>query len=229
MLDDEHDDYDDISGDLKDKVKLFALEYLIDMNGTQAAIRAGYAANSAHVTASRLLSNDKVQNFLTQEKKARSERLRIDADSVLNMYWAMATADYNEVSSVRRIACQLCHANDGTEKKVEPSYLINPDCKNCLGDGMPYVHIADTSKLSAVGKMIYQGAKQTKFGIEVVTADKMKALENVSRFLGMFKDTINHISDDGSMTPAPVTQDLTRYSDEELRQLIAIAERNQTN
>lgn len=38
----------------------FALEYTIDFNGTQAAIRAGYAEGSAHVTASRLLRNAKV-------------------------------------------------------------------------------------------------------------------------------------------------------------------------
>ena len=39
------------------KRKLFALEYLKDLNGTQAAIRAGYSPTMARVTASRMLSN----------------------------------------------------------------------------------------------------------------------------------------------------------------------------
>jgi len=52
---------------LKDKEKLFAKEYLKDMNGTQAAIRAGYKAgknnSSAAVQASRLLRNEKVSAY----------------------------------------------------------------------------------------------------------------------------------------------------------------------
>jgi phage terminase small subunit len=40
----------------------FAQEYVIDFNGKQAAIRAGYAEGSAEVTASRLLRNAKVRS-----------------------------------------------------------------------------------------------------------------------------------------------------------------------
>lgn len=40
--------------------QIFANEYVIDLNGTRAAIAAGYAPNSADVTASQLLDNPKV-------------------------------------------------------------------------------------------------------------------------------------------------------------------------
>jgi phage terminase small subunit len=46
------------------KQQRFVHEYLIDLNGKQAAIRAGYAAASAEVTASRLLSQDKVSDAI---------------------------------------------------------------------------------------------------------------------------------------------------------------------
>jgi len=93
--------------------------------------------------------------------------------------------------------------DDDDAREIDPSREPNPDCGICRGEGSPHVHIADTSKLSPSAKLLYQGAKETKFGIEVQTADRMKALDNVARHLGMFKDTVNHVSEDGSMTPAP--------------------------
>ena len=41
--------------------QLFIMEYVVDLNGKQAAIRAGYSAKTAEVQASRLLSHVKVQ------------------------------------------------------------------------------------------------------------------------------------------------------------------------
>lgn len=51
--------------ELRPKQKRFVEEYLIDLNGKQAAVRAGYAAGSAHVTASRLLSRPDIRNLVT--------------------------------------------------------------------------------------------------------------------------------------------------------------------
>ncbi|MGE9266402.1 terminase small subunit, partial [Escherichia coli] len=42
---------------LSEKQRRFVAEYLIDLNGTQAAIRAGYSAKTAQEQSSRLLSN----------------------------------------------------------------------------------------------------------------------------------------------------------------------------
>lgn len=62
----------------------FVDEYLIDLNGKQAAIRAGYAATSAEYQASRLLSNDKVKNAIAERKAVRSNRTSVDSDYVLH-------------------------------------------------------------------------------------------------------------------------------------------------
>ncbi|QFT84960.1 Terminase small subunit [Halomonas sp. THAF12] len=62
----------------------FVDEYLVDLNGKQAAIRAGYAERSAEGTASRLLSNAKVAEAIAQRKAQRSERTKVDADYVLH-------------------------------------------------------------------------------------------------------------------------------------------------
>ncbi len=62
----------------------FVDEYLIDLNGTQAAIRAGYSEKCAEVTASRLLRNAKVAAEIANRQEERSKRTQIDADYVLH-------------------------------------------------------------------------------------------------------------------------------------------------
>lgn len=61
----------------------FVKEYLVDLNGKQAAIRAGYAKNSAEVTASQLLRNPKVQEALQKAIQKQEERTEITSDWIL--------------------------------------------------------------------------------------------------------------------------------------------------
>ena len=53
-----------------EKRAIFVREYLIERNGTRAAIAAGFSAKSAAVTASKLLKNPKIQAELTRLQKA---------------------------------------------------------------------------------------------------------------------------------------------------------------
>lgn len=69
--------------DLSPKQERFCEEYLLDLNGKQAAIRAGYAAATAEVQASRLLRNVKVQQRVDDLKAARSQRVALDGNYVL--------------------------------------------------------------------------------------------------------------------------------------------------
>ena len=68
---------------LTDKQELFCREYLVDLNATQAAIRAGYSENTASEQGARLLVNVKVQNYIQELKQQRNDRNKIDADYVL--------------------------------------------------------------------------------------------------------------------------------------------------
>ncbi|EPL9570915.1 terminase small subunit [Providencia rettgeri] len=69
---------------LTDKQEIFCREYLIDLNATQAAIRAGYSEKTANRTASENLSKPDIQLRISELLKKRSDRLQIDADYVLN-------------------------------------------------------------------------------------------------------------------------------------------------
>lgn len=61
----------------------FVDEYLIDGNGKQAAIRAGYAPGSAEVTASRLLRRDKVASALAARQRKASQKVDVTVERVL--------------------------------------------------------------------------------------------------------------------------------------------------
>lgn len=66
-----------------EKRALFVREYLIDRNGTRAAIAAGFSSKSAHTTAHRLLKNAKVRELIDSLEAERLERLDITADRIL--------------------------------------------------------------------------------------------------------------------------------------------------
>lgn len=69
---------------LTDKQEMFCREYLIDLNATQAAIRAGYSEKTARATGSENLSKPDIQEFIATLKLARNEKAEIDADYVLH-------------------------------------------------------------------------------------------------------------------------------------------------
>ena len=68
---------------LTQKQRRFCSEYPIDLNGTQAAIRAGYSSNGAEVTGHRLLRNPKVAARIAKTLNERIERTEITADWVI--------------------------------------------------------------------------------------------------------------------------------------------------
>jgi phage terminase small subunit len=96
-------------GELTPKQQRFVDEYLVDLNATQAAIRAGYNAKTAQVQSSRLLSNVMVGAAISAAQAARSERTQVTADEVLKRLWSMATADANELVEFRRRCCRHCY------------------------------------------------------------------------------------------------------------------------
>jgi phage terminase small subunit len=68
---------------LTSKQTLFVSEYLVDLNATQAALRAGYSAHTANVLGSRLLHKPEVAEAILRAVEARAERLQLSSEDVL--------------------------------------------------------------------------------------------------------------------------------------------------
>lgn len=83
--------------ELTPKQARFVDEYLVTLNGTQAAIKAGYAEAGANVTASKLLANPNLRAIIDQRKLERSAETKIDAAWVLKRLAAEAEADINDI------------------------------------------------------------------------------------------------------------------------------------
>lgn len=64
---------------LTDKQEMFCREYLIDLNATQAAIRAGYSGKTANRTASENLSKPDIQSRIAELKAQRNDLVGINA------------------------------------------------------------------------------------------------------------------------------------------------------
>lgn len=67
---------------LGEKQKRFVREWLVDMNGTRAAVRAGYSEKSAANTASRLMKDPDVQAYRNELLKAKFDELGITRHSL---------------------------------------------------------------------------------------------------------------------------------------------------
>lgn len=84
----------------------FVAEYLVDLNATQAAIRAGYSERTAKQQGARLLTKGDVQAELQAAMKARAERTEVTQDRVLKELARLAFFDmrklYGEDGSLKR-------------------------------------------------------------------------------------------------------------------------------
>jgi len=165
---------------LTDKQKRFCEEYLIDLNATQAAIRAGYSPKTAEQTASRLLRNVKVQEYIAKRQKELSRSTEITQERVIKELALIAfsnNADYAHV----------------VEKKMQVEAggaLVDVLDK----DGNPVMYRTVepvlTEELTEEQKRALAVIKKGRDGLEVKSCDKVKALELLGKHLGIFTDKI---------------------------------------
>lgn len=93
------------------KQKRFCDEYLIDLNATQAAIRAGYSKNYANTNASKLLQNTTVKKYIDERMAEKEDSLIAKQDEVLKYLTAVMRGESR--SSV------LAMAGDGFQEVIE--------------------------------------------------------------------------------------------------------------
>jgi phage terminase small subunit len=157
------------SGELTDKQRLFCIYYVKSFNQTMAAIKAGYAPESAHVRGSELVRNSKVAAEIRRIKGKMTSELFLDAMDVLNKYVKIAFADITDYLSFGRKEVTDINPVTGKEHKFEVNYVDFKD------SGM-------------IDGTIVSEVKQGKDGVSIKLADKMKALEKLSLYFDLFPD-----------------------------------------
>lgn len=146
---------------LTDKQEMFCQEYLVDLNGTQAAIRAGYSEDSATPDASRLLTYANVQSRLAALKAERVKRCQVSQDEV--------------IQELRR-----CGFSDMRHFANWNDYSVTLKSSDTLTDD-------DAACIESLGQTVTKDGGSLSFKLH----SKTKSLELLARHLGMLNDKFN--------------------------------------
>jgi len=146
---------------LTDKQQRFVEEYLIDLNATQAAIRAGFSVKNAGKIGPELLGKTRVKLAIDKAMAERSRRTGITQDRVLQELAKIAFVNATDV--------------------------INMDEATIRGDA----NREDTAAIASVKVKTIPGEEGDIVEREVKMCDKLKALELIGKHLGMFTDKVN--------------------------------------
>lgn len=174
-------------GKLTDKQKAFVQEYLVDMNGTQAAIRAGYTSNVLYAgnIAFRLLKKVDIQKALSAAKAKRDKRVGISQDRVMLELARVAFSSMKEFAKW-----------DGNTVGLRDSDELSEDSLACVQE---------------VSETVTAAGGSTKIKLH----NKLQALELLMRATGMLSKDEKPQDDDEqervpSMTKAQALEELKK-------------------
>lgn len=185
---------------LTEQQEKFALEYLVDLNARQAAIRAGYSEKTAASQASRLLTNVNIQKLISEGRKKLAHKTEITVERILTEYARIAFMDIRDA-----------YTEDGKLKPIQD---------------MPKDVAAAISGIDFEAMFEGSGEDRTRVGdlVKIRLSDKTKALDSLSRHLGMFNDQlfvrglIGHTRlPDAEAYASMTTEDLARELDAEIQ------------
>ena len=160
--------------ELTPKQARFVEEYLIDLNATQAAIRAGYSAKTANDQIGKLLATPHVKAAIEAGKVSRSERTQIDAAWVLRRLAAEAEADmadiYFENGAIKPVHEWPKIWRQGLVAGVEHVEVKDAE-GNATGDVVVKIKVSDrVRRLELIGKHVGVQAFQENIAVSGVEA-----------------------------------------------------------
>lgn len=162
---------------LTPKQERFCQEYLIDLNATQAAIRAGYSAKTAHEIGAQNLAKLSIAARISELQQERSERTQIKADAVLK---ELAIAGFGRIADMA---------------KARPDGLLELNFRDATRDQLAIIASIKTKTRIIAGEEDEPPA--TEVECEVKALDKLKALELLGKHLGLFRDKLEMTGKDG--------------------------------
>ncbi len=155
----------------------FIAEYLIDLNATQAAIRAGYSEKTASQGAAQLLANIKIKTEIEARQAKMAEKHEITADRILSELAKIGFANMQD----------YLHTDENGTPRLDWGHLSRTQAA-ALSEVTVDEFIAKTGEKDEDGNPIYGPARKVKFKLH----DKQTALLSLGKHLGMFKDRVEY-------------------------------------
>jgi phage terminase small subunit len=160
---------------LNRRQEMFAREYLVDYNATQAALRAGYSARTAYSQGQRLLKHVEVRRLLDEADAERRKRLQLSADDVLGELALLGRSDIGQVLDFT-----------GDELRLRPANLIPESARRAIS----------SVKVRRYTEGHGDDARQVEV-TEFKLWDKLSALEKVGKHLDLFREKLELLGKDG--------------------------------
>ncbi len=183
---------------LTPKQEMFVKEYLIDLNATQAALRAGYSEKTAYRTGADNLKKPQIQEAIRQAMQKREQRTEITADKVLEEYAKLGFSDVTDYLQVVTERVLVGHDKETGEP---------------ISDISQFVLMKDTKDISPEKLAAISEVKQHKDGsISFKLHDKRGALDSIAKHLGMFTERIEHTGKDGGPITVKFEGELEKWS-----------------
>ena len=154
---------------LTDKQEMFCKEYLIDLNATQAAIRAGYSVKTAKDIASQLLAKLNIQERIQQFKDKRAEKIEVKSDDILNQLNILRNSNISDYVELK--AEDITTTVDGKEKVTTIQILRFKNFEDLTDD-----------QLSCI-----ESIKEGRNGIELKLHGKEWTIEKINRHIGFYE------------------------------------------
>ena len=159
---------------LSPKQKRFVDEYLLDLNSTQAAIRAGYSLKTAHSAGPRLLENVDVAAAIDAAKSARSESTNINAARVLEEIAHMAFYDPADLM-----------IEGEPDADTDAAAVVNGREVYGLRSPADIKRLPENLRRAIIG---WGWDRNQNFTVKL--ADKSKALDQLARHLALYNDSL---------------------------------------
>jgi phage terminase small subunit len=159
---------------LNAKQQRFVEEYLIDLNATQAAIRAGYSEKTAGQQGFELLKKPEIQEAIAKAQEARSKRTEITQDMVLQELARIGFADIRKAVNWGRSPI------DSESDNADPNGLRMYPVELVASEEIDDETAAAVSEVSL-----------TQAGIKIKMYDKKAALDSIGKHLGMFTEKVD--------------------------------------
>lgn len=167
--------------ELTPKQALFVNEYLVDLNATAAAKRAGYSELTAQVQGSRLLSNVMVAEAIAARQAAIADRLGVTQEKIVAELAKIAFAD------IRKAVRWGKSPVDTKSENADPNGL-----------GVYPVELVPSETIDDDTAAAVSEGSLTQTGIKIKMHDKKSALVDLGKHLGMFKERVEHTGKDGA-------------------------------
>jgi phage terminase small subunit len=190
---------------LTDKQKMFVLEYLVDLNATQAAIRAGYSKKTARFIATENLSKPYLQEAIQEAQKELAKKSGISPERVLAELAKIGFADIKQYLEYRTAKSVVGHDEVNGEPIIDYTQIID---------------VIDSSQVD--GSVISEVSISKDGTFKFKLHDKMAALDKIGKHLGMFTDKMELTGKDGGPIETTVTDLTTDQLKAKAAQLLGI-------